>query len=330
MKLLFTALFLAVVLSCGGKPLPGTDDKTAAGETPTADPNLKIEIRPEGSIPIAADLKTMLHHPCSFWRNPEYEIFSHNLYPSLLYLITENFAVQSRFLKRIAFFTEKPGFAGRLARDEEISGLRDWFAHDYRARDLAAFFDLAREQIFPLNEDEIFLRDLLVSQGIIRNERGRYTEGEGALLGFSIESRDRLPVYFAHETVHGLIFIMPELQDFFVNFFDSLSTKEKEFLRDALTYREYNVLEDPQLLAFETAAYLLQQPPEETDQYFRDYIMIWYSAFHKGNTGAFTAFLAANPGIFGRRSAVLQKEFEALTGLRTETFYDLLPKDRSL
>jgi len=271
--------------------------------------------------PISADLKTMLHYSHSRWRNSEYEIFTFNLYPSLFYLITESFAVQSKFLKRLAFFTEKPGFAGRLARDGEIAGLRDWFAHDYRAGDLAAFFELARRQNFPLNEHEILLRELLLAQGIIRNEGNRYAEGKGALLGFSVESRDRLPVYFAHETIHGLSFIMPELQKLFMDFFESLSITEKNFIRDALVYREYNVMEDRRLLALEMAAYLLQQPPEDTDKYFTEYIMGWYKAYHKGNIEPFSTFLKENPGIFGIRSAALRKEFEAMTGLKAEALF---------
>ena len=340
-KLLSAVFFLIVLLSCGKVSFSDKENKaTAVNETVIVEDTASAGLKSQGiagptevfempaqkvewnseNAPISADLSTMLHYPLSRWRNSEYEIFTFNQYPSLLYLITKSFTVQSQFLKRLAFFTEKSGFIGRLARDEEIAGLRDWFAHDYRARDMAAFFELARKQSFPLNESEILLRDLLLAQGIIKNEESRYIEGKGALLGFSVESRDRLPVYFAHETIHGLTFIIPELQKLFVDFFDSLSGIEKDFISDALVYRGYNVLEDRELLAFEMAAYLLQQKPEETDKYFRDYIMGWYAAYHKNNIGEFTAFLATNPGIFGMRSAALQKRFEALTGLSAETF----------
>ncbi|GHV86449.1 hypothetical protein AGMMS50230_20570 [Spirochaetia bacterium] len=294
--------------------------------------------------PINASLGAMLQYSPSRWRNPEYETFSFNLNPHIFYLVTKTFTVQSRFLKRLAFFTEKPGFAGTLARDEDIAGLRDWFAHDYSAGDLAAFFELARKENFALNSSEIELRDMLLAQGIIKNN-GSYTEGEGALIGLSIESRDRLPVYYAHETIHGLEFTMPELQKLFMEFFDSLSSLEKNFIRTALVYRDYNVLADKQLLASETAAYLLQQKPEETEKYFREYVRPWYVAYQEARRGAVETeeaaeaaeytdpvmvFLAENPGIFGRRSAALQKSFRELTGLGPETFYDLLPKDRNL
>ena len=219
----------------------------AGGEFTVLD--IMLLFRPPGSDPLAADPGTMLHYPHSLWRNEEYETFSHNLYPGLLYLVSDSFTVQSRFLKRLAFFTEKTGFVGRLAKDEEISHLRDWFAHDYRSGDLAAFYDLARRQNFPLNEYELVLRELLLKQGIIRAESGSYVKGEGALLGFSIQSGNRLPVYYVHETVHGLEFIIPELQKVFLDFFDTLSSYEKDFMRDALLYRGYNVLEDRQLLA---------------------------------------------------------------------------------
>jgi hypothetical protein len=282
----------------------------------------------------------MMYYPRSCWRNPEYELFAFNLYPGLLYLVSESFTVQSRFLKRLAFFTEKPGFAGTLAKDEDIAELRDWFAHDYRARDLARFFQLAREESFPLNSSELLLRDMLLARGIILDEGGRYVEGRGALIALSVESRNRLPVYYVHETIHGLQFTMPAVQTLFNEFFDSLSSHEQDFIRTALVYREYNVLEDRDLLAAEAAAYLLQQRPEETDKYFREYIRPWYTAYQEARrrntaeedrayTGALE-YLEANPGIFGRRSAALEEKFRALTGLQAETFYELLPKDRSL
>ncbi|MDR2552336.1 MAG: hypothetical protein LBD31_04115 [Treponema sp.] len=351
---------------------------------------LELEFQGDDSkVPLEADLGTMMYYPPSRWRHGDYEIFSFNLHQEIFYLITKDFSVQSRFLKRLAFFTEKPGFAGTLARDETIEDLRDWFAHDYRARDVAAFFELARLENFPLNENEVLLRDMLLAHGVIRSEGGRFTEGKGALIGLSAESRDRLPVYFVHETIHGLEFIMPELQTLFLEFFDSLSSRERNFMRDALIYRGYNVIENKKLLVSEAAAYLLQQPPEEADRYFREYVRQWYQAYHrilpgpesKGADGAgeeggeaeeagagadpassapetaadrdvpeepagteepvpavpppvfrdeVLSFLDGNPGIFGRRSAALQKRFHELTGLRAATFYDLLPKDRRL
>ncbi|MDR1142614.1 MAG: hypothetical protein LBK77_00150 [Spirochaetaceae bacterium] len=301
-----------------------------------------VSLKDDPLVPVNADLGTMMYYPRSRWRNAEYELFTFNLYPDILYLISESFTVQSRFLKRLAFFTEKPGFAGTLAKDEAIADLRDWFAHDYRARDLARFFQLAREESFPLNPSELFLRDILVARGIILDDNGRYAEGRGALIALSVESRNRLPVYYVHETVHGLQFTMPEVQNLCNEFFDSLSSPEQDFIRTALVYREYNVLEDRGLLAAEATAYLLQQRPGETDRYFREYIRPWYVLYQErrlrnaGETaeGSYTdavlGYLAANPGIFGRRGAALEERFQALTGLRAETFYDLLPKDRSL
>ena len=55
--------------------------------------------------------------------------------------------MQDDLLKRMAFFTEKEGFRGRLAADEEIKDLHGFNAHDYRAETLAAFFDLAEKAV---------------------------------------------------------------------------------------------------------------------------------------------------------------------------------------
>jgi hypothetical protein len=320
-----------------GEPPEEITIQTGPGFEPR---EVKLEYRREDPlVPLSADLGTMMYYPPSAWRNEDYEIFSFTLYPRIFYLITGSFEIQSRFLKRLAFFTEKPGFAGKLARDEEIETLRDWFAHDYRAGDIARFYELARERNFPLNPSEVLLRTMLLGHGIIRSEGGRYTEGEGALVGLSVESRNRLPVYYIHETIHGLEFTMPELGRLFLEFFHGLSGMEKVFIRDALAYRGYNVLEDERLLASEMASYLLQQRAEETDRYYREYIVPWYAAYHGGAAAGgddeaysdgVTVFLAENPGIFGRRGASLGDRFFDLTGLRAETFYDLLPKNREL
>ena len=66
----------------------------------------------------------------------------------------KDYKVQDDMLKRLAFFVEKEGYRGRLAKDSEIKNLHGFNAHDYRGESLAAFFTLAAKENFPLNIKE--------------------------------------------------------------------------------------------------------------------------------------------------------------------------------
>ena len=55
------------------------------------------------------------------------------------------------------------GSWGRLVGNEEFAGLHGFNAHDYRAEDLARFFQSAREQLFTLNPEEELLEQILAA-----------------------------------------------------------------------------------------------------------------------------------------------------------------------
>jgi len=116
-------------------------------------------------MPLPADLGTLLLYDPEYWRNPDFELFSWTRFPGILLIDTRNYDVQSRFFKRIAFFVEKKGFAGRLLDDGTMEPLHGWNAHDYRAFDLAAFFDRAFKEQFPLCNEERILFELLKRNG---------------------------------------------------------------------------------------------------------------------------------------------------------------------
>ncbi|MDR0721053.1 MAG: hypothetical protein LBF78_15590, partial [Treponema sp.] len=100
--------------------------------------------RPFPDEPIPADPGLVLDYPRTAWRDSRYEVFRWESFPSVLVFDFADYAVQDRFLKRLAFYVEKAEFRGRLAEDREIASLHGWNAHDYRSQDLAAFFEAAR------------------------------------------------------------------------------------------------------------------------------------------------------------------------------------------
>ncbi|GHV83297.1 hypothetical protein AGMMS50212_06370 [Spirochaetia bacterium] len=100
-----------------------------------------------------ADPRVILNYPKELWRNKDYEYFAWDIFPSVLIFDTINYDVQDRLFKRLAFFSEKKGFRGRLARDEEIASLHGWNAHDYNSKSLVNFFNAVNK----INSVETFM-----------------------------------------------------------------------------------------------------------------------------------------------------------------------------
>jgi hypothetical protein len=225
--------------------------------------------QPFPAKPITADPGIVLSYSKEAWRDPRYELFQWVLFPSILILDTADYAIQDRLLKRLAFFTEKAGFRGRLASDQEIAGLHGWNAHDYRAEDLARFFEAARSQSFPLLPEERELEAILVNAGIIlRDGASRYVSGEGAIISISQESPGYLrSLFMAHEGFHGLFFIDEDFRRFSSRRWDSLAPAAKRFIRSYFEFQRYD-MNDPYLAVNEFMAHCLQQPAPQAARYF--------------------------------------------------------------
>ncbi|MDR0389378.1 MAG: hypothetical protein LBH73_04865 [Spirochaetaceae bacterium] len=233
-----------------------------------------LEYRPgaERKFPLEAvviDPGLILNYPRENWRNRDYEIFQWDRFPEILIFDTADYAVQDRLFKRLAFFVEKIGFRGRLAPDSEIAELHGWNAHDYRSEDLARFFDLARKNRFPLNQDEKDLENLLLARNILReNAAGDVLPGTGAIISISRESANYLRATFlAHESFHGLFFINEEFRDFSRQRWAGLDPAGKRFIVSYFEYSGYDSA-DQYLMINEFMAYCLQQSVSQAGEYF--------------------------------------------------------------
>jgi hypothetical protein len=219
-------------------------------------------------LPVALDPGLVLSYPRNSWRNRNYEVFSWESFPSILIFDTADYAVQDRLFKRLAFFAEKAGYRGRLAGDGEIANQHGWNAHDYRAGDLARFFELARIQDFPLLAEERELEGILLDRGIIRREDGEIRAGEGGLISISRESPDYLrSLFMVHEAYHGLFFIDQDFRDFSRSRWDSFHRTAKRFILSYFDYQHYDI-KDQYLVVNEFMAHLLQQPVSRAGAYF--------------------------------------------------------------
>ncbi|MHB9292581.1 hypothetical protein Holit_01682 [Hollandina sp. SP2] len=223
--------------------------------------------------PVIADPGIILNYPQENWRDPRYEFFQWKDFPSILIFDTADYTIQNALFKRLAFFTEKAGFRGRLAADEEIANLHGWNAHDYQAKDLAAFFEAARNTEFPLSPEERELERMLQAAGIIRRtETGAWSMGTGAVISISRESPEYLRSQFmVHEGFHGLFFIDEDFRNFSRYRFETLDPTAKRFILSFFDYQHYDV-QDSYLVINEFMAYVLQQPVSHAASYFGEYL----------------------------------------------------------
>jgi hypothetical protein len=171
-------------------------------------------------------------------------------------------------LKRLAFFVEKAGFRGRLSPDSEIAHLHGWNAHNYRAEDLARFYQLARETHFPLLHEERELERILYSTGIIRDTGGKIQPGEGAILSVAREAPEYLRYRFmAHEGFHGLYFNDEDFHTFSRSRWQQFPPAARRFILSYFRFQQYDVA-DEYLLVNEFMGHILQQPVSQVGRYF--------------------------------------------------------------
>jgi hypothetical protein len=203
------------------------------------------------------------------WRRKNFEVFRWNQFSSILIFDTADYAVQDCLVKRLAFFVEKAGFEGRLSTDEEIAHLHGWNAHDYRAEDLARFFETARSSNFPLNDEELELKQILLDEKIIlQNDDASIVPGVGAIVSISRESAEYLRYLFiVHESYHGLYFIDKEFEDFCRSRWGRLHPAAKYFITEYFASQRYDT-NNEYLMANELMAYCLQQTVGMAGNYF--------------------------------------------------------------
>ena len=265
--------------------------------------------------PIPADIGVMLNYPYSSWRRSDFEIFSWNLFPDFLLLDFKSYAIQAAALKRLAFFTEKAGYAGTLLDNRKLAPLHGWNAHDYRAEDLALFFNTAAAKNVNLNKEEYILLDILISNGILKRENGLFKPVSGGFLAFSRESSDRLRYLFiTHEGYHGVYFSSPEYRQAVHDVWNSLSDKEKEFWKIFLDWKRYNT-EDRYLVVNEFQAYLMQQNIKNIDGYYKKYIIPKLKNSVPALSAELDLFLKEYPDHFVKSAGKVEEALYRLYGI---------------
>jgi hypothetical protein len=210
----------------------------------------------------------------SAWRFAEAEVYRWNLFPDIVIVDSASFAVQDRLFTRLAYYLEKRGFRGRLLSNAQLAGRHGWNAHDYGAAGLADFFSAAAASSFPLNPEEVAVRQLSLQEGIIVASRAGYVPGRGGILGISrSSSRVERELLLTHESFHGVFFSSAEYREFCQALWDSLSPKLRAFYETFLDSLGYDI-SAPTLVVNEFQAYLMQQPLSYAESYFGRFIAL--------------------------------------------------------
>ena len=220
---------------------------------------------PAELVALPADFSTPLRLGPARWRRPEFELYAWNGVrvqqgAPVLVFDTADYATQARFFRRLAFYVEKRGYRGRLLSDGELQGLRGYNAHDYAAPDLARFFSAAQAAGLALTDEELLLRTVAVTHGIIEPDpAGGWRAGTGAILSIAQSSgRELRRLLLRHEVLHGLYFTHTAYQEAARELWQELDAGERLYwhlLLDAVGYD----IEYEWLVVNEFQAYLLQQ-----------------------------------------------------------------------
>ncbi len=198
----------------------------------------------------------------------EYLLYRWDRGNNILIFDFRDYEVQDRYLKRLAFFMEKPGYRGTLMTNEEMEGLHGWNAHDYSREGLASFYNLANESDFTLNDEEYELRQILLTQGILSFNGSEYTVGEGAIVSITRESSPVLRQRFiTHETLHGLFFTDEDLRESIRRYWLGMPEDYREIWRFFMKNNFYDP-RDEVLMYNEMLGYTLQLSRKEVAGYF--------------------------------------------------------------
>ena len=243
----------------------------------------------------------------------------------MLIFDTRDYAVQADFLKRLAFYVEKEGYVGKLLTDEQLADKHGWNAHDYRAVDLAAFYQTAFDRRFELNEKEQLLLQILLDNGILEYDSGNslYLPVSGGLISVSRESSDYLREKFMiHEGIHGVFFADPGYREQAFGMWETLTENEKRFWLSFFGWMHYDT-DNLYLMVNELQAYLLQQPAEQAEYYFRNHRSVPGLRANPYSAEAVTSLVDGDGEPFLRLAVQAGDLFYDATGISIDRFFCL-------
>lgn len=221
--------------------------------------------------PIKTDPGLILNWDVNSWRTVDYELYEWDRFPGVLIFDTRNYTVQDNFFRRLAFFTEKEGYKGRLITNQELGDMHGFNALDYRPESIANFFNEATKTGFKLNREEIIFKNICLLNGLLIPDGDYVKPGYGGIVSISRESNGaHRKQLFSHEICHMFFFIDEEFRNFVAAVYGTMDQTSLQFLIDyfvAQKHLGYDI-NDEYLMHNELMAYLMQQPVSEVSDWF--------------------------------------------------------------
>jgi len=246
-----------------------------------------------------------------------------DLLPEVIMFDFRNYATQDAYLKRLAFFVEKKGFAGNLASDNDIAALHGWNAHDYKTDDLARFFSTAEKTGFQLNPEELRLRDFLVEKKLLERRGKEYLGLSGAIISISQESPPYLRhTFLTHESSHAVFFADARYRQYCVSMWNAMSKEEKWFWILYFGWMNYDT-SSAYLMASEMQAYLTQQPPQNAEEYFTKTLVERLLERHPELEAPLAAYMGAFGKEFANKAGMLDRWLRTSYGFGAGTTFFL-------
>ena len=246
-----------------------------------------------------------------------------DLLPEVIMFDFRNYATQDAYLKRLAFFVEKKGFAGNLASDKDIAALHGWNAHDYKTDDLARFFSTAEKTGFQLNPEELRLRDFLVEKKLLEKRGKEYLGLSGAIISISQESPPYLRhTFLTHESSHAVFFADARYRQYCVSMWNAMSKEEKWFWILYFGWMNYDT-SSAYLMASEMQAYLIQQPPQNAEEYFTKTLVERLLERHPELEAPLAAYMGAFGKEFANKAGMLDRWLRMSYGFGAGTTFFL-------
>jgi len=197
-------------------------------------------------------------------------MFRLRLAPQVLVMIFPSLTAQGLTLNRIGAFVEKAGtphdhVLSDAALAQAIAASHNtvetfYYAHDYRAADLARFFAAARAEGIALRPDEISLKNILQREGVLA------PGAVGALISLpqssgdaTLDARARAGI-LRHEISHGIYFTDRAYATFVAHFWhDIMTADQRARFRRFLVADQYDSSNED-LMQNEMQAYLVHTP----------------------------------------------------------------------
>lgn len=204
--------------------------------------------------------------------------------PAVLAIEFPSLADQGAAMNRVAALLEKADAPrDRVLADVELAALiartgdnsqTFYQGHDYEGAGLARFYALVQQQGQPLNAQEVRLRRVLLSSGLlVETPEGLRPQGTQAVITFTATQADdpstpvdemvderRRESVLRHESSHGRFYTRPGYREHCRRFWrEALTEPQRELMRRYLAGRGYD-RRDEDLMLNEAQAFLMHTP----------------------------------------------------------------------